>query len=104
MAWASFWLIRISSIMDAQAAPFYREFRTSSNREAKKSGRGVRILSCLLPKQSPWLNSIEPKWIHGKRRVKESDRLLSAHELVERVCLAFDCPHYEHLSIPEKVA
>ena len=81
-----------------------RTWLDEHNREAKKSGRGVRILSCLLPKQSPWLNSIEPKWIHGKRRVKESDRLLSAHELVERVCLAFDCPHYEHLSIPEKVA
>jgi hypothetical protein len=74
------------------------------NRKAKKSGRGVRILSCLLPKQSPWLNPIEPKWIHGKRRVMEADRLLTAHELVERVCEAFDCPHYEHLSIPEKVA
>jgi len=31
------------------------------NREVKKSGLGVRIVSCLLPKQSPWLNAIEPK-------------------------------------------
>src|SRR5215210_6898393 len=74
------------------------------NREAKKSGKGVRILSCFLPTKSPWLNPIEPKWMHGKRRVMEADRLLTAHELVERVCLAFDSPHYEHLSIPEKVA
>ena len=42
------------------------------NREVKKSGEGVRIVSCLLPKQSPWLNAIEPKWIHGKRKVVES--------------------------------
>jgi nicotinic acid mononucleotide adenylyltransferase len=24
--------------------------------------------------------------------------------LAERVCAAFDCPHYEHLSIPEEAA
>ena len=32
------------------------------NRKVKKSGDGVRIVGCLLPKQkSPWLNAIEPK-------------------------------------------
>ena len=41
---------------------------------------------------------------HGKRRVVEADRVLGARELAERVCTAFDCPHYEHLSLPEKVA
>lgn len=75
------------------------------NREVKKSGgeAGVRIVSCLLPKQSPWLNAIEPKWVHGKRKVVEPDGLLGAYELAERVCRVFDCPHYEHLSIPRKV-
>jgi hypothetical protein len=42
--------------------------------------------------------------MHGKRKVVEADGLLSGHELAERVCAAFDCPHYEHLSIPEKAA
>jgi transposase len=75
------------------------------NTKVKKSKKeGARIISCFLPTKSPWLNAIEPKWIHGKRRVVEADRLLTAHELVERVCEAFDWPHYEHLSIPEKVA
>lgn len=76
------------------------------NREVKKGEkkRGVRIISCYLPKQSPWLNPIEPKWMHGKRRVAEAEGLLSAHELAERVCAAFDCPHHEHLVLPEKVA
>jgi transposase len=81
-----------------------RNWIDEHNRTAKKSGKGVRIIRCQLPKQSPWLNPIEPKWLHGKRKVMEVDRLLSAHELVERVCEAFDCPHYEHLSITEKVA
>lgn len=76
----------------------------SHNREVKKSGRGVRIVPCLLPKQSPWLNAIEPKWVHGKRRVVEADGVLSAHELAERVCKAFDCVHEPHLFIPQEVA
>ena len=81
-----------------------REWITSHNRQVKRSGRGVRILPCLLPKKSPWLNPIEPKWIHGKRRVVQADGLLSAHELADRVCAAFDCPHYEHLAVTENVA
>ncbi len=64
----------------------------------------TEALSCLLPKKSPWLNPIEPKWIHGKRRVVEADGLLSAYDLADRVCAAFDCPHYAHLAITENVA
>jgi transposase len=76
------------------------------NRRVKESGSeaGVRIVSCLLPKRSPWLNAIEPKWVHGKRKVVEPDGLLGAYELADRVCRVFGCPHYEHLSVPRKVA
>jgi hypothetical protein len=74
------------------------------NRQVKTAGRGVRIVSCSLPTKSPWLNPIEPKWLHGKRRVSEPARLLPAEELIERVCAAFSCPHDEHLAIPQKVA
>ena len=74
------------------------------NRRVKKSGEGVRIVSCLLPKQSPWLNAIEPKWVHGKRKVVEPEGLLGAYELANRVCKVFGCPHYEHLSIAQEVA
>jgi hypothetical protein len=82
-----------------------RRWIGAHNRGVKKSGRGVRIIGCLLPKQSPWLNPIEPKWVHEKRRVLEADGgPLGAHELAERVCAAFGCPHYEHLSLAEKVA
>ncbi len=82
-----------------------RRWMIEHNRSVKKGGKeGVRIISCLLPKQSPWLNAIEPKWVHGKRRVMEADRLLGAHELAERVCLAFGSPHHEHLSLAENVA
>jgi len=81
-----------------------RRWLGKHNRRVKKSGGGVRIVSCLLPKQSPWLNAIEPKWVHGKRKVVEPDGLLGAYELADRVCRVFGCPHYEHLSIPQEVA
>jgi len=81
-----------------------RRWLGSHNRRLKRSGKGVRIVVCLLPKQSPWLNAIEPKWIHGKRKVVEADGLLGAYELAERVCRVFDCPHHEHLTVPQKVA
>jgi DDE superfamily endonuclease len=82
-----------------------RQWMCEHNRQVKKDEKqGTRIISCLLPKQSPWLNPIEPKWMHGKCRVFRTDGLLSARELAERVCTAFGCPHYEHLHIPENAA
>jgi hypothetical protein len=81
-----------------------RRWLGQHNRRVKNSGCGVRIISCLLPKKSPWLNAIEPKWVHAKRKVVEPERLLGAYELAERVCRVYGCPHYEHLSIPENAA
>jgi hypothetical protein len=81
-----------------------REWIASHNRRVKASGEGVRIISCLLPIKSPWLNPIEPKWVHSKRRVVEAGGLLTAWELADRACSALDCPHYEHLSVTENVA
>jgi transposase len=81
-----------------------REWIVSHNRKVKNSGEGVRIISCLLPTKSPWLNAIEPQWIHSKRKVVEPERLLGAYELAERVCKVFGCAHEEHLSIPQEVA
>jgi hypothetical protein len=74
------------------------------NRDVKRTGRGVRIIACYLPIKAPWLNPIEPKWVHGKRRVAEPARLLPAHELIERVCAAFSCPPEAHLAIPDHAA
>jgi hypothetical protein len=67
------------------------------NRQVKNNDQGVRILKCLLPKKSPWLNPIEPMWIHTKRKVVEPDRVLPAKEIAERVCAAFDNPYESHL-------
>jgi hypothetical protein len=83
---------------------FVKDWIAAHNRRVKDSGLGVRIVPCLLPKKSPWLNPIEPKWVHGKRKVVEPDGLLGAYELADRVCRVFGSPHYEHLSVPQKVA
>jgi hypothetical protein len=72
--------------------------------QVKAEGKGVRILPCFLPTKSPWLNPIEPKWVHGKRAVVEPNGLLSAHQLAQRVCSHFGCSYEPHLVIPEKVA
>jgi hypothetical protein len=74
------------------------------NARGKASGTGVRLVVCPLPIKSPWLNPIEPKWVHTKRAVVEPDRLLPARELAERVCEALDCPYHAPIPIPEKVA
>jgi hypothetical protein len=74
------------------------------NRKVKEAGAGVRIILCQLPKKSPWLNPIEPKWVHGKRAVLEPGGLLSASELAQRVCSYFNCPYEAHLSIPKTAA
>lgn len=81
-----------------------RQWLRTHNRQVKQTGTGIRILPCLLPVKSPWLNNIEPRWVHGKRNVVEPDRLLAARELADRICDYFGCPHEAHLTIPEKVA
>ncbi len=81
-----------------------RDWVRAHNRQVKQDGHGVRLLVCQLPIKSPWLNPIEPKWVHSKRRIVEPARLLSATELIERVCAAFDCPHEAHLALPELAA
>ena len=50
--------------------------RRGENRKLHDPGQGVRLLACRLPRKSPWLNPIEPKWVHGKRASVEPDRLL----------------------------
>jgi transposase len=81
-----------------------RRWLRQHNRQVKRGAIGVRMVVCQLPSKSPWLNPIEPKWVHGKRAVSEPDRLLSAAELEARVCTYYQCEDEEHLVMPKKVA
>jgi transposase len=78
-----------------------RQWIKDHNRQAKQTG-GVRILPCYLPSKSPWLNAIEPKWVHGKKAIAEPSRKLSATEVLHRVTDYFGCSHNRPLK--QKVA
>jgi len=66
-----------------------------AQREGKK---GVQLIPCWLPTKSPWLNRIEPHWVHGKRAIVEPARLLSAQEVIQRVCDYFGCEQVASLT------
>jgi hypothetical protein len=105
--WAAQGLTAVLLIWDNASWHISREVRTwlrQHNHHVKQTGQGVRILTCRLPSKSPWLNPIEPKWVHGKRAIVEPDRLLSAQEIVERVYAYYGCIEEVHQVISEKAA
>jgi hypothetical protein len=67
-----------------------QEWIKAHNRTAKHEG-GCRLIVCRLPSKSPWLNPIEPQWVHGKRAVVEPARVLAMPELMQRVCAYYQC-------------
>jgi DDE superfamily endonuclease len=73
-----------------------RAWIKAHNRQARKAG-GVRLVVCQLPSKSPWLNPIEPKWVHGKRAIVEPERVLTAQETEGRACQYYGCAQQEHL-------
>ena len=81
-----------------------RRWLRQHNHQVKQTGQGVRLLACRLPSKSPWLNPIEPKWVHGKRAIVEPDRLLSAQEVVQRVYAYDACADEAHPFISKKAA
>ena len=55
------------------------------NRQAKRNGH-PRLLVWALPKRSPWLNPIEPHWMHAPKPICEpSNTDLSPHRLRPRI-------------------
>lgn len=78
-----------------------RNWIRQHNREVlagrREGKRGLQIIPCLLPTKSPWLNNIEPKWIHGKRAVAEPASKLTAQQLTERICDYFGSDLHEYL-------
>jgi hypothetical protein len=98
-AWALIW-----DNASWQVSKRVRGWIRTHKQTGKRQGVGVRILTCYLPVKRPWLNPIEPKWVHGKRAIVEPARLLSAQEVADRVCAYLGCSHEPHLAIPDKAA
>lgn len=57
---------------------------------AAKAAHEPRLIVHQLPTKSPWLNPIEPRWVHAKRGVCEPDSDLTPGELRRRLCEHFD--------------
>jgi len=74
-----------------------RNWLRDHNRRIKRDG-GCRLLVCALPSKSPWLNAIEPKWVHGKRAILEPDRKLDIAETQRRICDYYGCERLEPLA------
>jgi len=79
------WLLSLSIMLPGMSGKWCAPGSESTTCRSS-SREGVRILPFFLPTKSPWLNPIEPQWVHGKRNVVERDGLLTAHQLAERVC------------------
>ena len=73
-----------------------RAWTRAHNRRVKREG-GCKLRVCHLPVKAPWLNRIEPKWVHAKRAVVEPARKLSVEEIKQRVCDYFGCQHESDL-------
>lgn len=81
-----------------------QQWLRTHNQNVKQSQQGGRIVSCRLPSQSPWLNPIEPQWVHGKRAVLEPERVLTAAELAARVYDYYGCRPEPPLVISQQAA
>ncbi|GHO76901.1 hypothetical protein KSD_46720 [Ktedonobacter sp. SOSP1-85] len=75
-----------------------REHNYLVQQQAHAGQPGVHLIPCWLPIKSPWLNRIEPEWVHGKRAIVEPARLLTAAELRQRVCDYFGCEQADLLT------
>ena len=67
------------------------------NRKVKREG-GCKLRVCPLPVKAPWLNPIEPKWLHGKRAIVEPARKLTGDEVKQRVHDYYGCAAHEPLT------
>ena len=74
-----------------------RKWLKAHNQRVKREG-GCRLIACPLPSKSPWLNPIEPRWVHGKRAILEPTRLLTAQELIARVCTYYGCENLDPIT------
>lgn len=79
-----------------------REVRTwiRAHPQKAKAPGGVRLLAWRVPVPSPWLNPIAPHGIPGKRALVEPARLVTAAEIITRVCAYFGCEHAAHRTHP----
>jgi hypothetical protein len=70
---------------------------TAHNRRVTPEGGG-RLVVCRLPSKRPWLNRLEPTWVHGTRALAEPARKLGVDELQHRICTYDECARLEPIA------
>ena len=81
-----------------------RSWLRTHNQHVKQHQKGVRLIVCFLPSKSPWLNPIEPRWVHAKRAIVEPASLLTTDTLCQRVSSYFHCTLLPPLAISTHVS
>lgn len=79
-----------------------RQLRTwiHTYNQAAKVHHEPRLLTHCLPIKSPWLNSIEPRWIHAKRKVCQPDGQLTPTVLRARLSAHFHTQPFFSMYLP----
>lgn len=72
-----------------------RHWLRAYNQRAKRDA-DVRLLVLRLPTKSPWLNPMEPRWVHAKRHMCEPACDLTACELQRRLYSHFETEPIVH--------
>lgn len=80
-----------------RASKRVRRWTGGHNRRVKREG-GCETRVRGLPVKAPWLNPIEPKWLHGKRAIVEPGRKLTPAEVKQRVHDHHGCEAHEPLT------
>jgi hypothetical protein len=79
-----------------------QRFKSVAQPCACSAAVNVTMPCCLLvgrlPSKSPWLNAIEPKWVHGKRAVVAPAHKLTAAQLKQRLCAYYQTPLLQPLA------
>jgi hypothetical protein len=73
-----------------------RRWIGAHNRRVRQQGE-CKIRVCYLPVKAPWLNPIEPKWLHGERAIAEPARKLAPEEIKQQVHSHYHCTPHEPL-------
>lgn len=90
-------LLRVWDHASWHSSQAVRAWLKAHNRCVKREG-GCRVVVCRLPTKRPWLNRIEPTWVHGKRAIAEPQRQLRVEELEHRICAYDACELLEHMA------
>ena len=83
------WLVVIWDNAPFHTSKILKNWMRRYNRWAAKHGR-TRIVPYRLPVASPWLNPIEPHWLHCKRAVYSVDHIPTIKEIRHAVDDYFD--------------